>query len=68
MRAKLLYHDVAELTDAIMVSLYYMQVKEYVLSGFVAIGEQEAIDFASLQVQATFGDHDPEKHKASTIG
>lgn len=62
-KSRLLYLDVSELTDPKITYLYYIQVKKYILGGTVQLGENEVIDFASLQLQATFGDFDPEKHK-----
>lgn len=62
------YYDSSDLEDRSMANLFYLQVKQFVLSGFDPIEENEVVEFGSLQLQAFYGDHDPEKHKVNTIG
>lgn len=67
-KTRILYKDVAELNDPMTAYLYYLQVKEFVISGVCPITETDVVDFVSLQLQATLGDHDENRHKASSIG
>ena len=67
-KLKHLYHDVAEITEASLISLYYVQIKNTIMNGGLAISESEVIDFASMQVQATWGDYDSEKYKNGFFG
>ncbi|KAI3646710.1 hypothetical protein MP228_009638 [Amoeboaphelidium protococcarum] len=67
-KVRSMYYDVSDLQDKNMSSMHYQQVKQFVLSGVDHLEDNEVIEFASFQLQVSYGDHDPEKHKASTIG
>lgn len=68
LKARVLYYDVAELSSPISVYLYYLQIKQMILSGdFAGLTETDVIDLASLQLQATFGDYDQDTQKGSFL-
>ena len=68
LKLRMLYRDVAELTESSSVYLYYLQAKRFILSGFTPITENQVVDFASLQLQALFGDYDQDRFKTSMLG
>lgn len=39
-----------------------------ILNDELIMNENDVIELAGLQLQVSFGDHDPEKHKLSFIG
>lgn len=66
-KARILYYDVSELSSSTSIFLYFLQVKQMVLSGDCPLTEGDAVDLASLQLQATFGDYDQESQKGSLL-
>lgn len=63
-RAKYYPEDVAEeLIQDITKKLFFLQVKEGILSDEIYCPPETAVLLASYSVQAKFGDHAPETHK-----
>ncbi|KAJ3025177.1 UNVERIFIED_CONTAM: Talin-1 [Siphonaria sp. JEL0065] len=53
--------------DPIQLNLLFNQAKEMILSGKHPCTLEEAAQFAAIQFQCQYGNHEPDKHKASTI-
>lgn len=67
-RAKYYPEDVAEeLIQDITVKLFFMQVKDGILSDEIYCPPETAVLLASYSVQAKFGDFSKEKHKAGYL-
>jgi hypothetical protein len=68
LKARVLYYDVSELSSPTSVYLYYLQIKQMILSGDVAgLTESDVVDLASLQLQATFGDYDQDSQNGTFL-
>lgn len=63
MRLRLSYLEVHELTETALIFLYYLQAKQFVLNGTCSIDENQVVEYASLQLQASFGDYDADNMK-----
>ncbi|KAJ3073819.1 Talin-1 [Podochytrium sp. JEL0797] len=53
--------------DPVQLNLLYNQAKEMILSGKHPCTLEEAAQFAAIQFQCQFGNHEADKHKASMI-
>lgn len=53
--------------DPIQLGLLYNQAVEMILTGKHPCHLDEAIQFAALQLQVLYGNHEPDKHKKQTI-
>jgi len=52
-----------QLTDPKAIHLYYIQVQHDLINEILPCTYDQALFFASFQLQASFGNHDPQKHK-----
>jgi talin len=53
--------------DPIQLNLLYVQSRDAIISGKHPCTEEESAQFAAMQCQAQYGNHDPEKHKPGFI-
>ncbi|KAI9331954.1 hypothetical protein BDR26DRAFT_1010745 [Obelidium mucronatum] len=53
--------------DPIQLNLLFNQAKEMIISGKHPCTLEEAAQFAAIQFQCQYGNHEPDKHKASSI-
>jgi len=54
-------------TDPIQLNLLYVQARDSVVSGKYPCREDEAIQFAAIQCQIQFGNHEPDKHNSKFL-
>ena len=62
-KCRSLYKKIDEIMDKKALHLYFSQAKQLVLSGQIPMSETDAIELAGIQLQATLGDHESDKHK-----
>jgi len=53
--------------DPVQLHLMYVQSRDAIISGKHPCTMDEAIQFASLQAQIQFGNHEPDKHRAGFL-
>lgn len=53
--------------DPVQLNLLYEQTREAILDGTHPVRQEDAIEFAALQIQIQFGDHRETCHKLGTF-
>lgn len=49
--------------DPVQLNLLYVQARDAILDGTHPVTQDKACEFAGIQCQIQFGDHNPQKHK-----
>jgi len=60
--------DVNDLIQDITKHLFYLQVKDQILSRIIFAPAEVCVMLASYTLQAKYGDYDPQKHKVGQLG
>ncbi|KAL5265180.1 hypothetical protein ACHWQZ_G006061 [Mnemiopsis leidyi] len=60
--------DVNDLIQDITKHLFYLQVKDQILSRIIFAPAEMCVMLASYTLQAKYGDYDPQKHKVGQLG
>lgn len=55
--------DFIDKDDPFTLHLLYVEANKAIVSSKYPINREKAVEFGALQLQITYGDHDPEKHK-----
>ncbi|KJE89680.1 hypothetical protein CAOG_009384 [Capsaspora owczarzaki ATCC 30864] len=64
LRKKFFFSDQnVDRNDPVQLNLLYVQSRDAILNGTHPCTEEEACQFAAMQCQVQFGDHQPDKHK-----
>ncbi|WAR29544.1 TLN1-like protein, partial [Mya arenaria] len=64
LRRKFFFSDQnVDARDPVQLSLLFVQTRDAILNGTHPVSQDEAIQFAGIQCQIQFGDHDEKKHK-----
>jgi len=53
--------------DPVELNLLYVQARDAILDETHHVTQQKACEFAGIQCQIQFGDHDPQKHRPGLL-